>query len=103
MTLTGFLYYYRDLLAYNAMYYYTYLVETIKPYYYTPEQITDGKMSLCYLSYKDTGYTLVNDNDNFITSGFCVLKLPNNIENKLEDNEDVNETVEVEDENDPEV
>ena len=80
MTLTGFLYYYRDLLAYNAMYYYTYLVETIKPYYYTPEQITDGKMSLCYLSYKDTCYTLVNDNDNSVTSGFCVLKLPNNIE-----------------------
>lgn len=72
MSLAGFFYYYRDLLAYNAMYYYTCLVESIKPYYYTQQQITDGEMEFSYLDFIEDSYVSTNKNSN--ENAFCVLK-----------------------------
>ena len=79
MTLSGFIYYYRDLLAYNAMYYYTCIVESIKPYYYSPGQITDSVISFYYLDFINDKYTL--EREKFTSNNaFCVLKLNENFE-----------------------
>jgi len=72
MSLAGFFYYYRELLAYNAMYYYTCLVESLKPYYYTPQQITDGEMEFSYLDFLEDSYVSSDKNSN--ENAFCVMK-----------------------------
>lgn len=74
MSLSGFIYYYRDLLAYNAMWYYTYLVETIKPYYFSNEEIVDKKMNFNYLDYKNNNY-VSNSQECSNKNGFCVIKI----------------------------
>ena len=79
MSLSGVIYYYRDLLAYNAMWYYTYLVETIKPYVVSQEEITDGKINFSYLDFKN-GNFFTNEEQCTNKNGFCVLKLNNSRE-----------------------
>ena len=74
MSLSGFIYYYRDLFTYNAMWYYTYLVETIKPYYFSNEEIVDKKMIFNYLDYKNNNY-VSNSQECSNKNGFCVIKI----------------------------
>lgn len=77
MSLSGVIYYYRDLLAYNAMWYYTYLVETFKPYVISQEEITDGKINFSYLDFKNGNY-FMNEEQCSNKNGFCILKQMNN-------------------------
>ena len=79
MPLTGVIYYYRNLLAYNAMWYYTYLVETIKPYVFSQEEITDGKINFSYLDFKDGNFFMNEECCNNI-NGLCILKVNNSRE-----------------------